>query len=288
MTWASKHTVDVDGASIAYAEFGEGDPIVLLHGNPTSSFLWRNIAPQPADLGRVIVPDLPGMGDSEKLPGVDSDDYRFVAQIEYLERLLQKLDVASRVTLVGHDWGSALAFDWARRHPDAILGIAYAEGIVRPMSSQEWPARQMFATLRGEQGETLALTENILIEKLLPYSTLRKLTEEEMAEFRRPFLRAGEDRRPLLTWTREMPLDGEPSDVVEILGAYARWMEQSTVPKLFLNVEPGGILVGAMRDYCRSWPHQTEVTVPGAHFVQEDSPAEITEALRSWLIGIRG
>jgi haloalkane dehalogenase len=279
-----KSYVNVLGSRMAFVERGSGDPIVFLHGNPTSSYLWRNIVPHVRDLGRGIAPDLIGMGDSGKLPAGEPDRYSLVGHQKYLDALLDTLGCRDHVTLVVHDWGSALGFDWARRHPEAVHGIAYMEAIVRPMSMEEWPPRKAFEAMRSAAGEEMVLANNFFVEKILPRSIIRSLSEEEMNEYRRPFASPGEDRRLTLTWPREMPLDGEPPQVVAVVDAYSSWLAGSPVPKLFINAEPGAILVGAMREYCRSWPAQREVTVKGIHFIQEDSPNEIGAALRAWLL----
>ncbi|MGD9340085.1 MAG: haloalkane dehalogenase [Chromatiales bacterium] len=279
-----KQKVEVLGKQMAYVEIGEGDPIVFLHGNPTSSYLWRNIMPLLADQGRCIAPDLIGMGDSDKLTDSGPQRYRFVEHRRYLDALLDVLGVNERVTLVIHDWGSALGFDWAQRHRQAVIGIAYMEAIVRPMSWSEWPdaIRELFRAFRSDAGEEIVLQKNVFVERVLPGSVLRGLTEPEMEVYRAPFLHPGEDRRPTLTWPRQIPLDGEPGDVSAIVAAYSEWLRSSPVPKLFINAEPGAILVEGMREFCRSWPNQTEVTVAGSHFIQEDSPTEIGEAIAAW------
>lgn len=288
MAVLEKKRVDVLGSKMAYVELGEGDPIVFLHGNPTSSYLWRNIIPHVAGLGRCIAPDLIGMGDSDKLEPSGPESYRFVEHRRYLDALLDHLDVRERVTLVVHDWGSALGFHWARRHPDAIRGIAYMEAIVRPLAWREWPdvIRSLFQGFRSDAGEAMVLEKNVFVERVLPGSILRTLGEDEMAEYRRPFAEPGEARRPTLTWPREIPLDGLPEDVVAIVRDYAEWLEQAPLPKLFVNAEPGAILIGEQREYCRRSPNQREVTVTGSHFIQEDSPDEIGRALADWLSGL--
>jgi len=284
----AKHQIEVDGRAMAYVERGTGDPIVLLHGNPTSSYLWRNVIPYLESLGRCIAPDLIGMGDSAKLAPSGPDRYRLVEHRAYLDGLLQALGVAQRVTLVVHDWGSALGFDWANRHREAVKGIAYMEAIVRPMTWDEWPQpiRQLFQGLRSPAGEEMILDKNVFVERILPGSVLRGLSEVEMAVYRRPFASPGEDRRPTLTWPREIPLGGEPADVVAIVQAYADWLAVSDLPKLFVNADPGAILVGAQREFCRSWPNQREVTIKGSHFVQEDSPGAIGQAIAVWLAAL--
>jgi haloalkane dehalogenase len=272
---------------MAYVEVGVGDPIVLLHGNPTSSYLWRNVLPHLQRRGRCIAPDLIGMGDSDKLPDSGPDSYRFVEHRRYLDALLEALDVHERVTLVVHDWGSALGFDWANRHRKAVKGIAYMEAIVGRQYWDHWDKfgmRPVLQALRSEKGESMVLQDNFFVEKVLPGAILRKMSDEDMAEYRRPFVEPGEGRRPTLTWPREIPIEGDPTDVTEIVTAYADWLVTSNLPKLFLKAEPGGILAGgAVLDLARRLPAQTEVTVRGIHFVQEDSPDEIGRAVARWM-----
>ena len=288
MTWTEKRFADVNGRRMAYVETGDldGDPIVFLHGNPTSSYLWRNIIPYAAGLGRCIAPDLIGMGDSEKLPDSGPDRYRFVEHREYLDALLDQLGVNANVTLVIHDWGSGLGFDWANRNRDAVKGIAYMEAIVKPRSWEDFPerARPAFQAMRSPKGEEMVLEKNFFVETMLPGSILRDLTQAEHDEYRRPFLEAGEARRPTLTWPRQIPIDGDPADVTQIVADYADWLPTSQVPKLFVDASPGAILSdGPSRDFCRTWANQTEVQVKGSHFIQEDSPDEIGQALADWL-----
>ncbi len=277
------------GSKMAYVEVGEGDPIVLLHGNPTSSYLWRNVLPHLEPLGRCIAPDLIGMGDSEKLPNSGPGSYRFVEHRRYLDALLEALDVRERVTLVIHDWGSALGFDWANRHREAMKGIAFMEAIVAPQGKDHWDTMGMRSALeavRSEAGEVMVLQNNYFIEEILPKAILRKISGEEMAEYRRPFREPGEGRRPTLTWPREIPIDGEPADVHAIATEYADWLGKSDVPKLFLKVEPGAILASdRLVNLVRGWPALTEKKVAGIHFVQEDSPDEIGRAIAEWIGG---
>jgi haloalkane dehalogenase len=283
-----KKTVEVLGKTMAYVEMGEGDPIVFQHGNPTSSYLWRNVMPHLADQGRCIALDLIGMGDSDKLEGSGPDRYTFVEHRRYFDAALEALGVTDRVTFVIHDWGSALGFDWANRHRDKVLGICYMEAVVRPLSWNEWPeaATRVFQGFRSEAGEHMVLESNVFVENVLPGSIIRDLSEEEMNVYRRPFAEPGEGRRPTLTWPRQIPLGGEPADVVAICQDYADWLATSDVPKLFINADPGAILIGAQREFCRSWPNQTEVTVRGNHFLQEDSPDEIGAVIADWRRGI--
>jgi len=282
-----KQRRQVLGREMAYVEVGVGDPIVLLHGNPTSSYLWRNVLPHLQSVGRCIAPDLIGMGDSDKLPDSGPNSYRFVEHRRYLDALLEALGVRERVTFVVHDWGSALGFDWANRHRDAVKGIAYMEAIVGPQHWDHWDKfgmRAALQALRSEAGEAMVLQDNFFIEQILPKAILRTLSAEEMAEYRRPFTEPGEGRRPTLTWPRQIPLDGDPADVAAIAAAYSEWLASSSVPKLFIKAEPGGILAtGPLVDFVRSFPAQTEVTVAGVHFVQEDSPDEIGRAIAGWM-----
>jgi haloalkane dehalogenase len=288
MIWSQKNTATINGRYMAWVETGAGDPIVFLHGNPTSSYLWRNIIPHLETIGRCIAPDLIGMGDSQKLENSGPDSYRFVEHRDYLDALLNHIGAVKNLTFIIHDWGSVLGFDWANRHRDAVLGIAYMEAIVRPMSWDDWPeqSRPIFSRLRSPAGENLILERNAFVELILPGSIKRDLKDHEIAEYRRPFKNLGEDRRPTLTWPRQIPIDGEPSEVVSIVQAYADWLSASDVPKLFINANPGAILVGEQREFCRRWPNQTEVTVPGIHFVQEDSPKEIGAAVAEWRKGL--
>jgi haloalkane dehalogenase len=285
---SQKQYVDVLGRRMAYVEVGEGRPIVLLHGNPTSSFLWREVIPPLAGLGRCLAPDLIGMGDSDKLEPSGPDRYTFAEHSRYVDAWLEAVGVEETgdAVFVGHDWGSALAFDWARRHPGAVAGIAYMEGIVCPVTWADWPdnARNIFQVFRSPAGEEVILEKNVFVERVLPGSVLKPLSEEVMAEYRRPFAEPGEGRRPTLTWPRQIPIEGEPADVVEVVETYGRWLAgDDSPPKLFVNAEPGAILTGRARDFCRTWPKQTEVTVAGAHFVQEDSGPEIGAAVAGWI-----
>jgi len=271
---------------MAYVAAGTGDPVVFLHGNPTSSYLWRNVIPHVEPLGLCLAPDLVGMGDSGKAP---DGSYRFVDHARYLDAWFEAVGIGGNVTLVLHDWGSALGFHWARRHPDRVRALVYMEAIVRPVSWAEWPepARKIFQAMRSPAGEQMVLVKNVFVERILPASVLRGLTEAEMTVYRRPYLEPGESRRPTLTWPRQIPIDGEPADVAAIVDEYARWLATSPVPRLFVNADPGVILTGAQREFCRAWPHQEEVTVRGSHFIQEDSPVEIGRAIAGFLGRLR-
>lgn len=277
-----RRTIKVLDTTMRYVDVGSGAPIVFLHGNPTSSYLWRNVIPHVADLGRCLAPDLVGMGDSAPAPG---GSYRLRDHGRYLDGWFQAMDLREGVILVLHDWGSALGFDWARRHADRVRGIAYMEALVQPRRWEDFPAGRdrIFRALRSEEGERLVREENFFVETVLPKSILRALQPAEMAAYRRPFADPSA-RTPTLAWARELPIDGSPPDVVAVVEAYGRWLATSTLPKLFVNAEPGALLVGRAREFCRTWPNQREVTVPGIHYVQEDSPHQIGRALRAFVI----
>jgi len=282
--WYERRRLAVLDSHMTYVQVGVGDPIVFLHGNPTSSYLWRNIIPHLAGRGRCLAPDLIGMGRSGKAL---SGHYRLADHVRYLDAWFEALDLR-RVALVVHDWGSALGFHWARRHPERVKALVYMEAIVRPVAWAEWPeaARKIFQALRTPAGEEMILAKNVFVERILPASVLRGLAPEEMERYREPFREPGESRRPTLTWPREIPIDGEPADVAALVNDYAAWLARSPVPKLFVNANPGSILVGAQRQFCREWPNQQEVTVKGSHFLQEDSPVEIGQAIARFLRGL--
>jgi haloalkane dehalogenase len=279
-----KHYQTVLGYQMAYIEVGEGDPIVFLHGNPASSYVWRNIIPHLQGWGRCIAPDLIGMGDSDKLHNSGPGSYGFFEHRSYLNKLLETLGVREHVTFVLHDWGSALGFDWANRHRQAVKGLVYMEPIVRPWSWASWPeaTRDLWKALRSNEGERLVLEENVFIENLLPRVVLRELREEELAEYRRPFTDAGEGRRPMLSWPRQAPIDDERADMIELVTGYGEWLARSDIPKLYINNDPG-TATRAVRQFCRSFQMQAEVTVKGSHYLQEDSPDEIGIAIATWL-----
>jgi haloalkane dehalogenase len=270
---------------ISYVDEGQGDPIVFLHGNPTSSYLWRNIIPFAGERGRCLAPDLVGMGQSGKSP---TQAYRFLDHARYLDAWFDALHLNRNIILVLHDWGSALGFYRAFRHPDQIQAIVYMEAIVQPRRWEDFPSGRdaMFRALRSEQGEHLVLDDNFFIEVVLPRSIVRTLSDEEMAAYRSPF-RDRDDRLPTLFWPRELPIDGAPADVVKIVESYGEWLAGSDLPKLFINADPGAQIVGRMRDFCRSWPNQREITVPGIHFIQEDSPDQIGAAIREFVGSLR-
>jgi haloalkane dehalogenase len=269
------------GATMSYVDVGDGDPVVFLHGNPTWSYLWRNVIPHVAAQGRCLAPDLVGMGNSGPAP---SSSYRFRDHARYLDAWFDALDLRSNVTLVLHDWGSALGFDWARRHPQQVRGIVYMEALVQPRRWEDFPAGRdrIFRALRSEEGEKLVSEQNVFVEAVLPKSVLRRLQAAEMDAYRLPFLEPA-SRTPMLTWARELPLDGSPSDVVQVVEKYGRWLATSPIPKLFINAEPGALLTGRAREFCRTWPNQREITVPGIHYVQEDAPHEIGSAVQKFI-----
>ena len=287
--FAPKKFLTVRGRRMAYLDEGEGDAIVFQHGNPTSSYLWRNVMPHCRGLGRLVACDLIGMGDSEKLSPSGPDRYTYAEQRDHLFALWEALNLGRRVVLVLHDWGSALGFDWANRNRERVQGIAYMEGIVMPLTWADWPenARRVFQGFRSGTGEEMVLQKNVFVERVLPGSVMRPLAEAEMAEYRRPFAAPGEDRRPTLSWPRQIPIDCEPEEVVQVVEEYGAWLGASKLPKLFVNAEPGSILTGRQREFCRTWPNQREVTVKGTHFIQEDSPDAIGSAVADFVRGLR-
>ncbi|MAH87079.1 MAG: haloalkane dehalogenase [Kiloniella sp.] len=263
-----------------------GRTLLFQHGNPTSSYLWRNIMPHLTHHGRCVAVDLIGMGQSDKLSNSGPGRYTFAEHARFLDAALEELDIGDDVIWVIHDWGSALGFYWSHRHAERVRGIAYMEAMIAPVPSwEDWneASRRVFQGFRSENGEAMVLDKNIFVERVLPGSILRSLSDAEMDAYRTPFANPGEDRRPTLSWPRQIPIAGEPADVVARVADYAEWLAHSAVPKLFINAEPGAILTGQMRDACRRFPNQTEVTVAGSHFIQEDSPAEITAAIDAWI-----
>jgi haloalkane dehalogenase len=279
----------VKGKRMAFVEYGSGDAIVFQHGNPTSSYLWRNVMPYCEGLGRLVACDLIGMGDSDKLEGSGPHRYTYDDHCNYLFALWDEMGLGDKVIMVLHDWGSAMGFDWANRNRERVQGIVYMEAIVTPLTWADWPenARRVFQGFRSESGEQMILEKNMFVERVLPNSVMRTLSDEEMAAYRKPFARPGEDRRPTLTWPRMIPIEGEPANVVQVVEAYAGWLAQADVPKLFINADPGSILVGRQREFCRAWPNQIEVTVKGRHFLQEDSPDEIGRAVAEFVRRLR-
>lgn len=276
--------VAVLDSNMAYVDVGEGDPIVFLHGVPTPSYLWRNIIPYLLPYGRCLAPDYVGMGNSGPAP---DGNYRFFDHRRYLDSWFEEMGLTNDVILIVHDWGSALGFDWARRNPGRVKAIAYMEGIVRPFASwDEWPAatRAFFQGQRSDRGEDLILRQNLFIEYLLP---LRHISEEAIEVYRRHYRNPGLSRMPMLAWTRDLPIAGEPADVVAIVEDYARWLSASPMPKLFIDAEPAGFLIGAQREFCRSWPNQQTVMVKGAHFLQEEAPDDVGKALARFVADVR-
>ena len=281
----TKKYKDIKNSKMAFIDEGSGDTFLFLHGNPTSSFLWRNIAPHVEDIGRIVIPDLIGMGDSDKLEGVDNPGYKYHGQYSYLTALMDELDLGNNIHLIIHDWGSAMGFQFARENKDRIKSITYMEAIVMPLTWDQWPdpATKIFGLFRSEAGEELVLEKNFCVERILLADSSTGYTEEEKSEYIRPFINPGEDRRPTLTWPRQIPLDGEPSEVVEEVRLNAEFHKESDIPKLFINADPGSILIGDQREFARSWKNQTEITVKGNHFIQEDSSEEIGAALRNFV-----
>ena len=285
---AEKKYKEILGKKMAYIEYGKGDSIVFLHGNPASSYLWRNITPHVEGLGRIIVPDLIGMGDSEKLDGIDNPDYKYHGQYKYLSTLLDELDLGDDIHLVIHDWGSAMGFQYARENSDRIKSISFMEAIVMPLQWEQWPenARNIFQLMRSEAGEEIVLEKNVFVERILLNDSANGFSEEERAEYIRPFINPGEDRRPTLTWPRQIPIEGEPNEVVEEVSKNGEFHKDSDIPKLFINAEPGSILIGDQREYVRSWKNIKEVSVKGNHFIQEHSADEIGISIKEFIASI--
>ena len=288
-SWSSqKKFVEIDGSQIAYVEIGKGRPIIFQHGNPTSSYLWRNILPNLKDLGRCIAIDLIGMGDSDKLPNSGPLSYTFAEHRQYWEKTLNALGISKDIVFVIHDWGSALGFDYTARHQERVSGICHMEGIVMPLTWEQFPdsATDIFRAFRSSAGEEIVLEKNVFVERVLPASIMRKLNKEEMDAYIEPFKDPGEGRRPTLTWPRQIPLDGEPEEVVSIVQNYSQVLSQSNIPKLLIRAKPGMLMNGDPLTHARNWPNHTEVEVKGLHFIQEDSPSEITSAIRSWITSL--
>jgi haloalkane dehalogenase len=287
--FASKKFLEIKGKRMACIDEGEGAAIVFQHGNPTSSYLWRNVMPACRGLGRLIACDLIGMGDSDKLPNSGPERYTYAEQRDFLFALWEELKLGNDVIFVLHDWGSVLGFDWANQHRDRVQGLAYMEAIVTPMEWSDFPerARDTFRAFRTPAGDDMVLRNNVFVERVLPGSIIRQLSNAEMDHYRRPFLNPGEDRRPTLTWPRQIPIDGEPAEVAKVVSGYGQWLARSQVPKLYFHTEPGALDQGRPREFCRSWPNQTEVTVNGIHFVQEDSPTQIGAAVANFVRTLR-
>lgn len=287
--FAAKKFIKIKGLRMAYIDEGEGDPIVFQHGNPTSSYLWRNIMPHCHGLGRLVACDLIGMGDSEKLPGAGPERYSYSVQREFLFALWEELKLDKNVILVLHDWGSVLGFDWANQNRKRVQGIVHMEALAIPFTWDEFEpkVRDLFRALRSPAGEELVLKNNVFVEKVLPGGIFRELSETELAEYRRPFLNEGEDRRPTLSFPRQIALDGEPKEVAEVVTQFGNWLRQSTVPKLWIHGKPGAVENDAVRKFCSTWPNQTELSVKGKHFLQEDSPKEIGQAIAEFASRLR-
>ena len=278
-----KKNINVLGKKMTYVDKGEGDPIIFQHGNPASSYLWRNIIPYLENQGRCIAIDLIGMGDSDKLTDNGNNTYSYHIQKQYFDKCLEELEIKENITFVIHDWGSALGFNWAYEHQESVKGICYMEAIVKKISWEDWPkdAKSIFQGFRSDAGEDLILKKNLFIEGVLPNAIIRNLTETEMDIYRKPFLKEI-DRRPTLDWPRQIPINNETEDVCKIVDDYSSWMSINEIPKLFINADPGSILTGKQREFCRKWKNQQELTVKGNHFIQEDSPNEIGEAISKW------
>ena len=279
--------VKVLDSEMAYVDEGQGDPVVFLHGNPTSSYLWRNIIPYAQGLGRCLAPDLIGMGHSGKSP---RGRYSYLDHVEYLDAWFDALQLKGKMILVVHDWGAALGFYRACRFPEQVAGIVYMEAMVRPRFWSDLPPGRepMFRALRGPEGERIVLEENFFIEKMLfDFGIIRRLTEKEKAFYREPYKEPGASRIPTLMWPREIVFDGDPEINFPVVKRYSDWLAASDTPKLFINADEGHGTAGAAREFCRTWPNQREITVHGRHYIQEDCPHEIGEELAKFIKEVR-
>jgi|SRR5581483_4083597 len=279
----------VNGKNLAYIDEGQGDAIVFQHGNPTWSYLWRNVMPHLEGMGRLVACDLIGLGGSEKLDNPGPDSYHYNESRDYLFALWDALDLGENITLVLHDWGGPLGFEWAKKNRARVAGIVYMEAPVVPLEWEDFPEEivPMLRACRSPQGEEMILENNRFVEGVIPGGTLRTLSDEEMDHYRQPFRNAGEDRRPTLSWPRNIPIGGEPAGVVSTVKELGHWLSEGEIPKLLIRGEPGFIIRGRALEAVRTWPNQTEVTVPGLHFIQEDSPDQIGDALVSFVRTLR-
>jgi haloalkane dehalogenase len=287
MAWADKKkAVTVLGKTMRYVQMGAGRPVLFLHGNPTSSYIWRNILPALVDTGQLFAPDLIGMGDSDRLPATPSQpaDYSFHTHYRYLCGFIEALGIGEDLALVLHDWGSALGLHWANQHRSSVRAIAYMEALVKPIHWEDWPAdvRGFYEDIRSTRGEALVLEQNLFLNHILPSATLTPLSAEDLVEYRRPFTRP-EERHPMLAWPRSIPIDGEPADMVELVENYGAWMCDAAMPKLLIKVELGSILTGRQLEFAQCWRNQREVPVTAKHYVQEDAPEAVSSALRDFL-----
>src|SRR5271165_4056906 len=288
--YAKRKYREVKGSRMAYVDEGEGHAIVFQHGQPTSSYVWRNVLPHVERLGRLVACDLIGMGASDKLTNTGPDSYSLAEHAKYLFALWDALDLGDQTVLVLDDWGAALGFQWARLNPQRVSAIVHMEAVAVPMSFSDLPelAHAFFRALRSPAGEEMVLKQNIFIEQVLNRATIRDLTPEEAEHYRRPFLEPGEGRRPTLSFPRNLPLDGEPPETVQAIAESANWMAHSVdLPKLLVRGAPGTLVRGRVLETVRAWPNQTEVAVKGVKFLQEDSPEEIGTAIADFVRRLR-
>jgi len=282
---------EVKGSRMAYIDYGEGDAIVFQHGQPASSYVWRNVMPYLEGMGRLIAGDLIGMGGSDKLDALlGPSRYSLGSHRNYLFDLWDQLNLGNSVVLVLDDWGAVLGFDWARQNSQCVKGIVHMEAIGAPLNWPDIPeyGHALFRALRSPEGERMVLEENIFIEKILPQAMIRQLTSDEWNHYRSPFRNSGEGRRALLSWPRSLPIEGEPPEVEKVVSRNCSWLAESDVPKLFINGEPGTLARGRLREIIRRWPNQTEVTVKGRKLLQEDSPDKIGAAIADFVGKVRG
>jgi haloalkane dehalogenase len=289
--FAEKKYMIISGQRMAYIDEGEGDAIVFSHGNPTSSYLWRNIMPASRGLGRLIACDLVGQGDSDKLPNSGPGKYDYFEQRSFMHALWDQLDLGDNVIFVVHDWGSALAFDYASKHSDRVQGIAYMESIVMPLEWSDFneSMRPAFEAMRSPAGDAMVLQENFFVESLLFGTIDPPISDAAKAEYRRPFLNPGEDRRPTLSWPRQLPFGEEPADVVEAVKSYSQWLATSPVPKLYFRAIPGVVDSSPNQvAFCRTFRHQDEIHVEGAHYIPEEAPEVVAPGVAAFVRRLRG
>lgn len=284
-----KKKIEIDGLAMAAVDAGDGDPIVFLHGNATSSYMWRNILPHCEGLGRLIAIDNIGQGDSDKLPDSGPTSYLLKEHQHFIDRTLDALGVTENVTLVMHDWGGTLGLTWARAHADRIKGLAFCEAILRDHPSwDEYPEalRGGLRRVRGPEGREMVMEDNFFVERIFTAGVMRDIEAETMAEIRRPYLGAPENRRPTLSWVRQIPVEGQPAFVAELVEDLSDWMAETPTPKLFIRAEPGQIMFEKDIDMIATWPALTTAMVKGLHHPQEDSPDDIGRAIAEWYRGI--
>jgi len=275
--------LEVLDSKIHYLDQGEGTPFLFLHGNPTSNYLWRNIIPHVVPLGRIVAPDLIGMGKSGK-PDID---YTFADHYRYMDAFIKELELQN-VILVIHDWGSALGFNYAMQNPDNVKGIVFMEALYQPSSWKNFPssAYLIFKLFRNPiMGKLMIMNRNFFVEKVLPKFTVRQLTKEEMDHYRQPYPDK-KSRKPLYVWPNQIPIDGKPRETYDVVTQYNKFLQESEIPKLLLWAKPGAIITEQAVEWIKSHFKNLEDNYIGKslHYVQEDQPDAIGKAIKSWYI----